>query len=418
MDIAAADNQTGVDLLAPPSTRGARGLRVVDVPLLRATAESLAGMGVPVRGAAADAPLQIVPWPRGAGAWRPLCAGTGVGGGEVAGVFRSERRGDVAYSENIALKRRYVIGWYGEDPAASAAAGEAGAGAGSEHVLTHEANYHADGGQIIAAQPGSSTAFVLLLAPPGDDVQPSSFRAFLVDPAHDGITGVHINAGTWHQPAFALDAAAVLDNRQGAVHACAAVSFVAEFGAYLRVPLSRAALALPPPPRPTPPAPPRLGRATLRVRPGGVRAALDFYVRAFRLRERFAAPDGTYGELDTGAVALAFCDAEHAGGGLSGGTAGERPALARPPRGGLAPAAVEVGLVVADVDAAHAHAVAAGAESVAPPATTPWGQRVSYVRDEEGFLVELCGELEAVAGGDGGGGRAGMRPAPGPAAAR
>jgi len=367
------------------------------VPLLRATAENLAGMGVPIRGAAADAPLQILPWPRGAGAWRPLCDGSGVGGGEAAGVFRSERRGGVAYSENVALQRRYVIGWFGADPATSAAAGEAGAGAGSDCVLTHEANYHADGGQIIAAQPGSSAAFVLLLAPPGDDVQPGSFRAFLVDPAHDGVTGVHINAGTWHQPAFALEAAAVLDNRQGAVHACAAVSFVREFGAYLRVPLSRAALAQPPPPHPTPPAPPRMGRTILYVRPGGVRAALAFYARAFGLRERFVAPDGAYGELDTGAIALAFSDAEHAARSMG---AGERPAFARLPRDGLAPA-VEVGLVVADVDAAYARALAAGAEPVAPPATTPWGQRVSSVRDEEGFLVELCGELR---GGRGAGG--------------
>lgn len=29
-------------------------------------------------------------------------------------------------------------------------------------------------------------------------------------------------------------------------------------------------------------------------------------------------------------------------------------------------------------------------ESPAPPERQPWGQTVSYVRDPDGFLVELC----------------------------
>jgi hypothetical protein len=64
----------------------------------------------------------------------------------------------VLYSENVALRRRYVMGWYGDDPAAAAAAGAAGVPGArcSGSVLTHEANYHADGGQIIAAPPGST----------------------------------------------------------------------------------------------------------------------------------------------------------------------------------------------------------------------------------------------------------------------
>jgi hypothetical protein len=41
-----------------------------------------------------------------------------------------------------------------------------------------------------------------LLAPAGDDVRPESFRAFLIEPGGadaDGVTGVHIDAGVWHQ---------------------------------------------------------------------------------------------------------------------------------------------------------------------------------------------------------------------------
>ena len=38
-------------------------------------------------------------------------------------------------------------------------------------------------------------------------------------------------------------------------------------------------------------------------------------------------------------------------------------------------------------------ALKAGAASVTPPETKPWGQTVAYVRDNNGFLVELCTPL-------------------------
>ena len=371
-------------------------MHVFDVPLVRASEATLAGMGRPLRCAARDAALDIVPWPRAVGSWRPRVPDTGDEGGEVAGAFTAERVGAVQYSVNCALQRRYIIGWYGEDPAAAAAAA-AGAAAHPplDSILTHEANYHGDGGQIICSR--DNGAFVLLLAPPGDDVAPASFRAFLVDPAHDGVCGVHINAGTWHQPAFPLRGAAnlTLDNRQGRVHECVGVDFLREFGAYLRVPLSPAALregaAAPPPP--LAPKPPRLGYTIIYVR-FGVARSLEFYERAFGMRRRLLAPAGDYGELETGATALAFCDAalarQNFGGAADAFAAAER---------GAPPPPVQVGIVVQDVDAAFARAVAAGAEAAAPPETKPWGHRVSYVRDLEGFLVEICGEM---AGGESG----------------
>ena len=39
---------------------------------------------------------------------------------------------------------------------------------------------------------------------------------------------------------------------------------------------------------------------------------------------------------------------------------------------------------------AYDTAVAAGAKSVSKPEKKPWGQTVAYVRDNNGFLVELC----------------------------
>jgi uncharacterized glyoxalase superfamily protein PhnB len=38
----------------------------------------------------------------------------------------------------------------------------------------------------------------------------------------------------------------------------------------------------------------------------------------------------------------------------------------------------------------YAQALKAGATSLSEPSAKPWGQTVAYVRDNNGFLVELC----------------------------
>ena len=109
-DITPKDNQSGLDLSRPPSTRQ---LKVFNVPLLPATAENLEGYGLPVTDFS-SAGCAITPWP--VSGWRSLVPGTGDEGGFVEDVFTSERRGGVQYSCNVGLGRRYIIGWYGDDP--------------------------------------------------------------------------------------------------------------------------------------------------------------------------------------------------------------------------------------------------------------------------------------------------------------
>lgn len=112
-----------------------------------------------------------------------------------------------------------------------------------------------------------------------------------------------------------------------------------------------------------------------------VEAAVAFYEKAFGLKRRFVA-GVDYGEVETGATALAFA-AEHMA--PNNGVTIRRSRAAD----GDAPA-VEVAFVTDDPAAAFARAVAAGARPVQPPAVKPWGQTVAYVRDLNGFLVELC----------------------------
>ena len=114
-------------------------------------------------------------------------------------------------------------------------------------------------------------------------------------------------------------------------------------------------------------------------------AARDFYLRAFALRGGFAAPSGTYAELDTGSTRLAFAAYALGEGNFPGGVRrGDREG--RPPN-------VEIALVADDVDAAYARALDAGCQSLAAPAEKPQGQRVAYVRDPFGTLVELATPL-------------------------
>lgn len=116
-----------------------------------------------------------------------------------------------------------------------------------------------------------------------------------------------------------------------------------------------------------------------------VEATIEWWERAFGLSRRFVAEDGSYGELDTGATTLSFASHEMGKANLPGGFAAHDPA--RPP------AAVEIALVDENVPAAHARAVEAGARELAGPKQKPWGQTVSYVRDPNGVLVELCSPM-------------------------
>lgn len=111
----------------------------------------------------------------------------------------------------------------------------------------------------------------------------------------------------------------------------------------------------------------------------------EFYGRVFGLREELAAPDGSYVQLDTGPTKLAFASYGLGEQNFPGGVA--RAASAGPPPN------VEITMVSADVDAAYAQAVEAGCESLAAPQDKPHGQRVAYVRDPFGGLVELATPL-------------------------
>ena len=114
-------------------------------------------------------------------------------------------------------------------------------------------------------------------------------------------------------------------------------------------------------------------------------AVREFYMGAFGLQGGFVAPTGTYAELDTGATKLAFAAYALGEQNFAGGV--------RPAAGDGQPPNVELALVADDVDGAFERALEAGCAALAPPADKPHGQRVAYVRDPFGTLLELATPL-------------------------
>jgi lactoylglutathione lyase len=107
---------------------------------------------------------------------------------------------------------------------------------------------------------------------------------------------------------------------------------------------------------------------------------VTFYEKAFGLSRRFMHESG-YAEMETGATALAFATEKLA---ATNGVA------TRQNRPNADAAGAEIAFVSDDVATAFANAVAAGAVAYKPPQKKPWGQVVAYVRDINGFLVEIC----------------------------
>ena len=54
------------------------------------------------------------------------------------------------------------------------------------------------------------------------------------------------------------------------------------------------------------------------------------------------------------------------------------------------PFAIELGFTTDDVEGLVNKATANGATLLEPAKQKPWGQTVAYVRDPDGFLVEIC----------------------------
>jgi len=113
-----------------------------------------------------------------------------------------------------------------------------------------------------------------------------------------------------------------------------------------------------------------------------VEKTIAFYEKAFGFTKKFITPDNSYGELLMGETTLSFASVTLASSNLKDGFT--QSSLANKPFG------IEIGFTTDNVEATVELAVKAGATILEDPRTKPWGQVVAYIRDLDGFLIEIC----------------------------
>ncbi|MEO6722881.1 MAG: VOC family protein [Ferruginibacter sp.] len=113
-----------------------------------------------------------------------------------------------------------------------------------------------------------------------------------------------------------------------------------------------------------------------------VAKSISFYEAAFGFARKFIVPDNSYGELLTGDITLSFASVELAKTNLREGFT--ESSLHQKPFG------IEIAFATDDVEATFASAVKAGATPLEKASVKPHGQTVAYVKDIDGFLIEIC----------------------------
>lgn len=117
-----------------------------------------------------------------------------------------------------------------------------------------------------------------------------------------------------------------------------------------------------------------------------VEGSLSFYENIFGFSRKFITPEKDYGELITGETTLSFASKSMANQNLKEGFL--ESSLEDKPF------AIEIGFITDDVTELVQKATTFGAVIVSEPTKKPWGQVVAYVRDLDGFLIEICTEVQ------------------------
>ncbi len=109
---------------------------------------------------------------------------------------------------------------------------------------------------------------------------------------------------------------------------------------------------------------------------------IEFYEKAFGFQRKFITPENDYGELLSGETTISFASFELGKSNFKKGFA--------PIKSGDKPMGIEIVLVTEEIETDFQKAIAAGAILYEPIVEKPWGQKVGYLRDNNGLLIEVC----------------------------
>lgn len=112
-----------------------------------------------------------------------------------------------------------------------------------------------------------------------------------------------------------------------------------------------------------------------------VQETLEFYQNALGFDIKFTTPEKDYGEINSGETTLGFANFELADFNLPKGY--QKMNKEESPIG------IEIAFTSDHIEADLKRAQEAGAEIYQELTDKPWGQKVAYIRDNNGFLIEI-----------------------------
>tara|TARA_R110002049_G_scaffold260502_2_gene436417 strand:- start:2698 stop:3096 length:399 start_codon:yes stop_codon:yes gene_type:complete len=118
-----------------------------------------------------------------------------------------------------------------------------------------------------------------------------------------------------------------------------------------------------------------------------VTKTIEFYENAFGFSRKFITPENDYGELATGETSISFASIQL---GKSNFSKGFEPIAAS-----NKPMGIELAFTTENIEKDFHQAIDAGATEYVPITEKPWGQKVGYLRDINGFLIEICTPMES-----------------------
>lgn len=127
----------------------------------------------------------------------------------------------------------------------------------------------------------------------------------------------------------------------------------------------------------------KLGYTILYV--SDVTKSIEFYEKAFGFERKFIKPENDYAELLSGETTISFVSKDLANSNLKNGFI-ESSQLDKP-------FGIELALVTENVQDTINKALQCGAIIEENPIEKPWGQTVGYIRDIDGFLLEICTQI-------------------------
>lgn len=116
-----------------------------------------------------------------------------------------------------------------------------------------------------------------------------------------------------------------------------------------------------------------------------VAQTLEFYQKAFGFEQKMLTPEKDYGELVTGSTTLAFANHDLGRANFKDGFVASKTEAK--------PFGIELAFATKEVDRCMQKAIDAGASELAKVVDKPWGQKVGYVRDPNGFIIEICSPM-------------------------